>query len=250
MKRKFTFYAFLAIFALGVSQNAFSQNLVINEFMASNDNALPGPQGDYPDWIEIYNPTGSPVMLGGYYLADDLVDTSAMFQIPSTYPDSVTVDPYSFILFYANKGDASSVLNLDFKLGSSGEQVGLWSPTMVVIDSITYGQQEADTSFGRTTDAGMSWVKFYPSTPMMSNNGGTISVPSNGDLNNDSFEVYPNPATSSVNFNKEVSVEIFNIAGQSVKAENNVTRIDVSTLDAGIYFVKTSNNEVVRLIVK
>ena len=250
MKTKITLFAAMAVFAFGISQSAFAQNLVINEFMASNDNALAGPQGDYPDWIEIYNPTSDSVMLGGYFMADDLNDTSALFEISSMYPDSVTVAPYSFILFYANKEDASSVLNLNFKLGSSGEQVGLWSPSMMVIDTITYGQQEADTSFGRTVDAGMSWVKFYPSTPMMSNMGGTISIPTNDAIDN-KLEVYPNPATGDVvNFNKEVNVEIFNIAGQSIMVENNVTRINVATLEAGIYFVKTDNDEVVRLIVQ
>lgn len=29
--------------------------LVINEFMASNGGTLTDPQGDYDDWIEIYN---------------------------------------------------------------------------------------------------------------------------------------------------------------------------------------------------
>ena len=30
-------------------------DLVINEFMANNDAAVPGTYNDYPDWIEIYN---------------------------------------------------------------------------------------------------------------------------------------------------------------------------------------------------
>ena len=113
-----------------------SAQLYINEFMAKQDAAFPGPQGDYSDWIEIYNAGNEPVMLGGYYLSDKLDDPSAMFQIPDTYPDSVTVPAGSFILFYANKGEESSVLNLNFKLSGGGEQVGLWSPEQVILDQL------------------------------------------------------------------------------------------------------------------
>ena len=40
---------------LFVLTNTVQAQLYINEFMASNDVSFPGPQGDYPDWIEIYN---------------------------------------------------------------------------------------------------------------------------------------------------------------------------------------------------
>ena len=143
--------------------------LYINEFMASNDFAFPGPQGDYPDWIEIYNAGNEDVMLGGYFMADDLVDPEAMYQIPSTYPDSVTVPAGGYILFYANKGEETSVLNLNFKLSGSGEQVGLWSPDEVVLDSITYGEQITDTSYGRYTDGTDNWYFMSDFTPGTTN---------------------------------------------------------------------------------
>ena len=46
--------------------------LLITEFMASNDTTLIDGDGNYSDWIEIHNPTASPVDLGGWYLSDDL----------------------------------------------------------------------------------------------------------------------------------------------------------------------------------
>ena len=68
------------------------------------------------------------------------------------------------------------------------------------------------------------------------------------DLNNSTFSLYPNPATSQINLawtnsNKEYQVEIFNLLGQKVmtsKALNN-TSIDVSSLAVGTYFVRLSN---------
>lgn len=68
------------------------------------------------------------------------------------------------------------------------------------------------------------------------------------DLNNSTFSLYPNPATSQINLawtnsNKEYQVEIFNLLGQKVmtsKALNNAS-IDVSSLAVGTYFVRLSN---------
>src|SRR4030042_1244411 len=48
--------------------------LVINEFMASNnsDSGISDPQGDYDDWIEIYNFGDTAIDIGGMYLTGDL----------------------------------------------------------------------------------------------------------------------------------------------------------------------------------
>ena len=85
--------------AANVTPDPPTVNLVINEFMASNDFAFPGPQGDYPDWIEIYNLGIDSVNLAGYFMSDDLVDPEARFQISDAYPDSVTVEPGGYIVF-------------------------------------------------------------------------------------------------------------------------------------------------------
>ena len=54
------------VLSLFVMTNSMQGQLYINEFMASNDFAFPGPQGDFPDWIEIYNAGNEDLMLGGY----------------------------------------------------------------------------------------------------------------------------------------------------------------------------------------
>lgn len=133
------------VISLTVITNDLQAQLYLNEFLASNDASFPGPQGDFPDWIEIYNAGSEPVMLGGYYMYDTL-DVSIAYQIPSTYPDSVTVPAGGFIVFYANKGESSSVMNLNFKLSASGEQIGLWNPSMEVVDMLTYEEQTTDVS--------------------------------------------------------------------------------------------------------
>jgi len=226
--------------------------LVINEFLASNDFSFPGPEGDFPDWIEIYNAGSEDVDLSGYFMADDLVDPEAMYQIPGTFPDSVTVPAGGYILFFANKGEATSVLNLNFKLGSSGEQIGFWAPDESVIDSLTYGEQQADTSYGRVVDGAAEWVFFSTSTPKEPNSGGiVVSVISYSKANFTPLSVYPNPVIGSeVNFNKIVNIQVYDLTGKRLFADNNVSRLDVNQFDSGLYLIQTDEGELVKLIVK
>ena len=73
----------LGIWALlaGLSQ----AKVVINEVMASNVASFADPQGDFDDWIELYNAGDGPVNVGGMYLSDD-PEVPTMWQIPWATP--------------------------------------------------------------------------------------------------------------------------------------------------------------------
>lgn len=54
------------------SASQAQQNLVINEFMAENDNFWADPTDNkFDDWIEIYNSSFYAVNLKGYFLTDN-----------------------------------------------------------------------------------------------------------------------------------------------------------------------------------
>ncbi len=144
--------------------------LYINEFMASNDSSYYDPvTNDYPDWIEIYNPNSKPIDIGGMYITDDLTDLTA-WQIPTTKPDSTTIDAGGFIVLLADKKTESGILHVKLKLSGKGEQIGLIAPNgTTVIDSLTYTQQIADTSYGRFPDGSDNWQQFPNPTPGASN---------------------------------------------------------------------------------
>ena len=42
--------------------------------MASNQSTLMDEDGDFPDWIELYNPTTDTIFLNNYYLSDDTLN--------------------------------------------------------------------------------------------------------------------------------------------------------------------------------
>jgi hypothetical protein len=138
--------------------------IFINEFSTDNENIAADEQGDYDDWIEIFNATDNPVNLGGLFITDSL-DRPAKHRIPSTYPDSTTVPAHGYLVLWADNQDKQGILHLDFKLGKDGEQIGLAGYDEInYIDAVTYGEQYSNASMSRYPDGENSWA-YVPATP-------------------------------------------------------------------------------------
>ena len=141
-------------------------NLVINEFMASNQTALLDPDGEgdeYDDWIEIYNAGSVPVDMGKFYFSDseDPFDD----RIPGDTPEKTTIQPGGYLLFWADSDTEQGPTHLKFKMNADGEIISLYYKDGRLIDSHTFGTQSADVSEGRSPDGGESWIKFNSPTP-------------------------------------------------------------------------------------
>ena len=52
----------------------YTQELIINELLSSNQKSNFDGFGEYDDWIEIYNPTDSIININGMFISDDLSD--------------------------------------------------------------------------------------------------------------------------------------------------------------------------------
>lgn len=176
---KLKYFFILIIYAIA-SSHALAQaiaqqpKLYINEFMASNVLAYENTDGDYEDWIEIYNSGELPVDLAGYYLSDDLT-TGDYWQVP-TSPASKTIIPAKgYLILYADKKNAHGADHLGFKLNREGGQIALISPDgLTVLDSITYQNQFRDISYGRSPDGGPQWTYFMTITPGATNQQGYV----------------------------------------------------------------------------
>lgn len=120
-----------------------AQSLRINEFMASNVTAVSDPDFDRTaDWIELYNAGSSSIDLTGYALTDDLAEP-----LKWIFPEGTSIEADDYLLIWAD--DANTDLHTSFKLSSEGEEIGLFDPAGTSIDTITFGRQTADVSFGR-----------------------------------------------------------------------------------------------------
>lgn len=144
--------------------------LFINEYLASNDTSFTDENGEFDDWIEIFNPGPNAVDIGGMYITDELSNLTAWL-IPATAPDTTTIPAGGFLVLYADKQTFQGVLHVEIKLSGNGEQIGLTAPDgLTVIDSLTFEAQETDKSMGRQPDGSDNWIQFNVSTPGASNN--------------------------------------------------------------------------------
>jgi len=156
--------------------SAESASLAINEILASNGAAGRDPQGQYEDWIEIYNYGSVAIDVGGLYVTDDL-DNPTKWRIPASDPAATTIGPQGYLLIWADGHVEDQGLHASFKLDADGEEVGLFETDgTTLIDAMTYPGQGRDISYGRYPDAADEWFFFGVPTPGAVNEGAYAGV--------------------------------------------------------------------------
>ncbi len=221
------------------------ENIVINELLAANQNGITDNVGELEDWIEIYNPNNFPVNLSGYYFSDD-PEVRNKWVVPSSYPDSVTVPAQGWLLFWADRDMEQGVRHADLRLSNNGEYLSLSSPDgYTLADEIQWAYIAPDTSLGRVSDGASEWVLFIVSTPDASNSLGTINVQESKGAK---LVVYPNPASTLIQFNAAVTGVISDITGKHITSFENTRSIDASQWLSGVYLLHTIDGSTMRII--
>lgn len=151
---------------------------IISEFMAANASGLADEDGEFSDWIEIYNPEGVPISLAGYHLTDNATNLSGW-----TFP-ATTLNAGAYLLVFAsgkNRTDPAGRLHTNFQLSSDGEYLALVAPdglTVVSAFAPGYPPQFENESFGLSqTGSPPVWSFFSAPTPGAPNGSGTRAGP-------------------------------------------------------------------------
>jgi len=146
---------------------ASNSPVVINEFMASNTSTLADPQGEFDDWIELYNLTDSAVSLTGRYLSDE-PNNPRKWQFPA----GTSIPAKGYLLVWADEDTTiTDGLHASFKLAASGDEIYLTDTDAnfnQVLDTISFGAQTTDVSYGRTSADPDVWSAMPP-TPGAAN---------------------------------------------------------------------------------
>ncbi|MDB4531690.1 CotH kinase family protein, partial [Akkermansiaceae bacterium] len=131
---------------------------VISEFMAANETGLQDGDGEFSDWIEIFNPTASSVDLSSYFLTEDSSDLTKW-----SFPPLPLAPGERIIVFASGKGAAGPAgeIHTNFKLSAGGEYLALvtasgstllqeFAPTYPALDEdVSYGILRGDLSTSR-----------------------------------------------------------------------------------------------------
>ena len=138
--------------------------LVINEFMADNDGAVPGPYMTFPDWIELYNSGITQIDLSGMCLSEDLNNA------PWRFPNGTILAPGGFLLVWGGRGSGPDMLHANFSPNAGGGTLTLLAVNgATVIDQITFDKQIRDVSYGRVPDGGSTWSYLLTPSPNEAN---------------------------------------------------------------------------------
>ncbi|QDU56968.1 lamin tail domain-containing protein [Aeoliella mucimassa] len=126
---------------------------LITEFMASNNATLADGDGNYPDWIEVHNPTDSSIDLSGWHLTDDAANPTK-WSFPSLTQSVLAPGEYLLVFASSQEGndyvDADGYLHTNFALSVSGEYLALTDPVGGVVHEFApeYPEQLIDVSYG------------------------------------------------------------------------------------------------------
>ncbi|NTV83200.1 MAG: T9SS type A sorting domain-containing protein, partial [Bacteroidales bacterium] len=218
-------------------------DVAINEFLAKNNTDTINEYGNHEDWIELINLTDDPIDLFGLYLTDD-------FDNPLKYafPENSIIQPGSYLMLWADEEDTiSSFLHANFKLSADGESLMLSNGAGIVLDSLTYGAQTADISWGRCPDGS----GFFDELDIPTFGYENYCPEGYPDIDLSSFNLVfaPNPfrnqiAILSADISDGFYIELYNNTGLKVfkeYIESTPGTLNLSFLSPGLYFYQVKD---------
>ncbi len=145
-----------------------AEGLALNELVASNVTTLQDEDGEYADWIELYNGGSLPVDLSNYALSDDEADP-----IKWRFPQGAVIEAGGYYTVFASgkdrPGGDGRRPHTNFRLSAEGETVILCDILSQVVDRVTYDNLEKDCSWGRVVGLDHTWQVYSQPTPGMAN---------------------------------------------------------------------------------
>ncbi|MFK7983239.1 MAG: lamin tail domain-containing protein [Saprospiraceae bacterium] len=219
-----------------------ANGLVINEIMASNGVTMADQDGEFEDWIELYNNGSASIDLAGYYLSDNINNWPKW-----TFTEGITIAANGYVTVWADEDGMQEGLHANFKLSASAESVYLVSPIGELIDQINYADQKKDVGFGRNPNGTGDFQKIIPT--FNAQNSMTTSIDAI-ELAPIELTANPNPVSQTLNLRvnelttKKRAVVIYNLTGKAVYEATilGTTQIDVSAWIAGIYVVRVGGH--------
>lgn len=142
-----------------------AENVVINEVCSSNFSLIADEGGNYPDYVELYNPGSVAVSLEGFYLADrEGVQDGAAFEggaggnLAHQYAlDHITIPAKGYALIWMDGSGAEE--HAPFALSKDGDELYLVSALNgTVVDSVRIPALSYNTVYGRRADGAEEWA--------------------------------------------------------------------------------------------
>lgn len=223
-------------------------DLVVNELMAQNTITIADQDGEFEDWIELYNNTNTTLSLDNLYMTDTNTNLAKW-----AFPAGTTIEPHGYLTIWADEDAAQAGLHANFKLSTAGESVILAYANGTIIESVSFGAQTADMGYARIPNGTGGFVI---QAPTFNANNEFLSVSAAAFQQN--LRVYPNPTEDVVYIENKKNpihqIQLYNLQGQLLdQKEGNQTQTityDLSVYPKGIYLLTINENTTLKLMRK
>ena len=218
-----------------------SNTIVVNELMARNDNTAADEQGQFEDWIELYNVTAGAIDLTGWHLSDNEFNIQKW-----PLPAGTILAPNSYLVIWADEDGSQGPFHANFKLSGVGEVVFLSNAAGEIADQVLFGEQTIDQGFARMPNG---TGDFVIQGPTFGYNNEGMSVADPVQLRPFDLKLYPNPTHSSVTADLPLGIchlEVFALDGRLVfedtRCPGGQVLLDVRSLEPNIYLVRAASD--------
>ncbi len=146
--------------------NAPSTTVVINELLAKNDTINTDEEGEFDDWVELYNTSDQDIELTGWRIGDARLACVEPWPIP----DGTVLAGNAYLLIWADRDSEQGDFHADFKLSATeGEVVSLIDGEGQLVDEVVMPGMEADVSWLRPSDGETGWTTSNSPSPAQAN---------------------------------------------------------------------------------
>ncbi len=187
-----------------------SSEVVINEFMASNAVTASDQDGEFDDWIELYNNGTEAVDLGGWFISDN-PNNIPKWEVPA----GTIIPGKGYLIVWADENGTQEGLHANFKLSAGGENLYLVLPDTTIVQDIEFPEQETDMGYARIPNGTGDFVIQAPT--FNSNNEGVVGT-DNPEFTPIVLTIFPNPTdgfvTVETNLTEVMDMEVIHTTGQ------------------------------------
>ena len=121
-----------------------NKSIVINEVLPKNSQNGADQDGEYDDWIELFNLANEDIDISGYYLSDSKKEPAKW-----KFPANTINAKNGFLIVWADEDTTQTGLHTNYKLSADGENIVLLSPTQEVINLVEYPPTVLEQSYAR-----------------------------------------------------------------------------------------------------
>jgi hypothetical protein len=214
--------------------------------MAQNTATITDADGQFEDWIELFNPTDNTISLDNLYMTDTATNLTKW-----AFPSGLTIEPQGYLTVWADQDLTQSGLHADFKLSAGGESVILAYANGTIIETVDFGAQTADMGYARIPNG---TGNFVIQSPTYNFNNELLSVSEVEFKRN--LTLFPNPTNGNVTLSNAAfdleSVAIYNLQGQLLFQNQYQNQrdiaLDLSSFSKGVYLAVVNKNTNIKII--